>query len=189
MCDTSETMDTRSEPSQGTDGEGEDDISVGSHSPLPPPRDDTDDDSMIDVDDSANDDPRGDKVAASPKVEPPDPAMSPGPPRTPPVAHQANNAALHRSLKFSIDNILKPDFGRRLGETLETSDQPVDLSRVTNRDPKKAGGFRDPARSPGDVGQAPNSLLLKDREGSGGTLWPAWVYCTRYSDRPSAGMY
>lgn len=26
--------------------------------------------------------------------------------------------------------------------------------------------------------------------GSGGdkeTLWPAWVYCTRYSDRPSSG--
>lgn len=28
--------------------------------------------------------------------------------------------------------------------------------------------------------------------GSGGdkeTLWPAWVYCTRYSDRPSSGKY
>ncbi|XP_053640693.1 homeobox protein engrailed-1a-like [Cherax quadricarinatus] len=185
MCDTSETMDTRSEPSQGTDGDADDDISVGSHSPLPPPRNDTDD-SMIDVDDSANDE-RGEKVAASPKVEPPDPAMSPGPPRTPPVAHQANNAALHRSLKFSIDNILKPDFGRRLGEAVESSDQPVDLSRVTNRDPKKI--FGDPARSLAEVGQAPNNLLLKEREGSGGTLWPAWVYCTRYSDRPSAGEY
>ncbi|XP_071526773.1 homeobox protein engrailed-1a-like isoform X2 [Panulirus ornatus] len=183
MCDASEHMDTRSEPSQGTEADGEDDISVGSHSPLPPPRDDTDD-SMIDVDDSANND-RGDKVAASPKVEPPDPAMSPGPPRTPPVAHQANNAALHRSLKFSIDNILKPDFGRRLGDPVETTDQPVDLSRVTNKDPKKP--FGDPTRGLGEVGQPPNSFLLKDREGSGGTLWPAWVYCTRYSDRPSAG--
>ncbi|XP_045591546.1 homeobox protein engrailed-1a [Procambarus clarkii] len=181
MCDTSETMDTRSEPSQGTDADGDDDISVGSHSP--PPRNDTDD-SMIDVDDTVDDDSR-EKVTASPKVEPPDPAMSPGPPRTPPVAHQANNAVIHRSLKFSIDNILKPDFGRRLGDAVETSDQPVDLSRVTNRgDPKKV--FGDPARSLGEVGQAPNSVLLKDREGGGGTLWPAWVYCTRYSDRPSA---
>lgn len=182
MCDTTEHMDTRSEPSQGTDADGEDDISVGSHSPLPPPRDDTDD-SMIDVDDSANDEPR-EKEVASPKVEPPDPAMSPGPPRTPPVAHQGNNAALHRSLKFSIDNILKPDFGRRL-DTQESSDQPVDLSQVNNRDGKK--GLMDPTRSLGAVGQNPNSLLLKDRDGTGTSLWPAWVYCTRYSDRPSAG--
>ncbi|XP_050100700.1 segmentation polarity homeobox protein engrailed [Anopheles aquasalis] len=28
----------------------------------------------------------------------------------------------------------------------------------------------------------------KDGEG-GGNLWPAWVYCTRYSDRPSSGKY
>ncbi|XP_070000845.1 homeobox protein engrailed-1a isoform X3 [Penaeus vannamei] len=182
MCDTTEHMDTRSEPSQGTDADGEDDISVGSHSPLPPPRDDTDD-SMIDVDDSANDEPR-EKEVASPKVEPPDPAMSPGPPRTPPVAHQGNNAALHRSLKFSIDNILKPDFGRRI-DTQESSDQPVDLSQVNNRDGKK--GLVDPTRSLGAVGQNPNSLLLKDRDGTGTSLWPAWVYCTRYSDRPSAG--
>ena len=24
---------------------------------------------------------------------------------------------------------------------------------------------------------------------TGGTIWPAWVYCTRYSDRPSAGKF
>ncbi|XP_068210738.1 LOW QUALITY PROTEIN: homeobox protein engrailed-1a-like [Palaemon carinicauda] len=178
MCDASENMDTRSEPSQGTDNDGDDEISVGSHSPLPQ-QDDTDD-SMIEVDDSTNEE-VNEKGVASPKVEPPDPAMSPGPPRTPPAAHQGNNALLHRSLKFSIDNILKPDFGRRL-KCVETSEQPVDLSRDPNREGKK--GPLDPTRA---LAVAPNSLLMKEREGSGSTLWPAWVYCTRYSDRPSAG--
>ncbi|XP_064077299.1 homeobox protein engrailed-2b-like isoform X2 [Macrobrachium nipponense] len=189
MCDSSENMDTRSEPSQqGTDNDGDDEISVGSHSPLP--RQDDTDDSMIEVDDNTNEEEEeeeeGDdeKGVASPKVEPPDPAMSPGPPRTPPAAHQGNNALLHRSLKFSIDNILKPDFGRRL-KCVETSEQPVDLSRDPNREGgKKGGGPLDPSRA---LAVAPNSLLMKEREGTGSTLWPAWVYCTRYSDRPSAG--
>jgi hypothetical protein len=25
--------------------------------------------------------------------------------------------------------------------------------------------------------------------GDGPMVWPAWVYCTRYSDRPSSGEY
>ena len=171
MCDPIESM----EPSQPTD----DDISVGSNSPMATPRHDTDD-SMIDVDDSG-DGGAGDKGAAGPKVEPPDPAMSPGPPRTPPAAHQANNAPLHRALKFSIDNILKPDFGRRLEDSLETSEQPVDLSRVTARDPK------DPNRNVGGAAPQAAGMVMKEQREVGGTLWPAWVYCTRYSDRPSAG--
>ncbi|KAK7074677.1 homeobox protein, partial [Halocaridina rubra] len=182
MCDTAENMDTRSEPSQGTDIDGDDEISVGSHSPIRRLDDDTDD-SMIEVDDSTNEgDESHEKSVSSPKVEPPDPAMSPGPPRTPPAAHQGNNAIIHRSLKFSIDNILKPDFGRRL-KCAETSEQPVDLSRDPNRDGGKKGPL-DPTRA---LAVAPNSLLMKERENTGGsTLWPAWVYCTRYSDRPSA---
>lgn len=43
-----------------------------------------------------------------------------------------------------------------------------------------------PATSPaGSPGSSPNS---EAGQGQGnGRLWPAWVYCTRYSDRPSAG--
>ncbi|XP_050695655.1 homeobox protein engrailed-1-B-like isoform X3 [Eriocheir sinensis] len=173
MCEPMASM----EPSQPDD----DEISVGSNSPMVTPRRDTDD-SLIDVDDSG-DGGAGDKGAAGPKVEPPDPAMSPGPPRTPPAAHQANNAPLHRALKFSIDNILKPDFGRRLGDNVESSEQPVDLSRVTARDPKDPAG-----RNQGGAAPNPGGMMVKERESSvGGSLWPAWVYCTRYSDRPSAG--
>lgn len=28
---------------------------------------------------------------------------------------------------------------------------------------------------------------VADKDGSGSQQWPAWVYCTRYSDRPSSG--
>ncbi|KAF6204307.1 hypothetical protein GE061_002648 [Apolygus lucorum] len=51
-----------------------------------------------------------------------------------------------RGLKFSIENILRPEFGcaKKVSKTEEIS---------------------------------------KDAE----TVWPAWVYCTRYSDRPSSG--
>lgn len=43
-----------------------------------------------------------------------------------------------------------------------------------------------PATSPtGSPGSSPESG--KDSKGGAGKLWPAWVYCTRYSDRPSAG--
>lgn len=175
MCEAGEAM-------VATAGdEAEDDISVGSGSPRPLSRPDTDD-SMVDVEDSGGE---GGADDAGPKVEPPDPAMSPGPggPRTPPAAHQPNNQQHHRTLKFSIDNILKPDFGRRAGEA---SEQPVDLSRVTPRGAKEAG------RGLGGLGlpplHHPPAAPMKERDATpGATLWPAWVYCTRYSDRPSAG--
>lgn len=36
---------------------------------------------------------------------------------------------------------------------------------------------------------SPGFGLKKAPETSEGTVWPAWVYCTRYSDRPSSGIY
>ena len=47
---------------------------------------------------------------------------------------------------------------------------PVDLSKTTNEAPKA-----DADCPPGMV------------RGPNGQLWPAWVFCTRYSDRPSSG--
>ncbi|KAK3607939.1 hypothetical protein CHS0354_006534 [Potamilus streckersoni] len=84
--------------------------------------------------------------------------------------------------KFTIDEILKPDFGKnrltigilnvsvRTGATDEkcTSAQPCS---------KEENGTKNYSRSESkgsdDLGSKP--------------IWPAWVYCTRYSDRPSAG--
>ena len=47
---------------------------------------------------------------------------------------------------------------------------PVDLSKTSNEAPKT-----DADCPPGMV------------RGPNGQLWPAWVFCTRYSDRPSSG--
>ena len=47
---------------------------------------------------------------------------------------------------------------------------PVDLSKTSNEAPKT-----DDDCPPGMV------------RGPNGQLWPAWVFCTRYSDRPSSG--
>ncbi|KAK9892959.1 hypothetical protein WA026_023016 [Henosepilachna vigintioctopunctata] len=87
------------------------------------------------------------------------------------------------SLKFSIDNILKADFGRRITDPInirkskpkkvvpETFDDslkptgPVDLTKTDGND--KNGSTTDGSKPP--------------------MMWPAWVYCTRYSDRPSSG--
>lgn len=112
-----------------------------------------------------------------------------------------NNETNGTSLKFSIDNILKADFGRRITEPmnvrkaraprkattatadellLTTAGKPVDLSKSESIDSKgggSAGGAVSPTNSEtASTGQQP-------------MLWPAWVYCTRYSDRPSSGQY
>eukprot|EP00094_Tigriopus_californicus_P003967 TCALIF_03821-PA protein Name:"Similar to en2-b Homeobox protein engrailed-2-B (Xenopus laevis)" AED:0.10 eAED:0.10 QI:0/0.5/0/0.66/1/1/3/0/349 len=58
---------------------------------------------------------------------------------------------------------------------------PVDLSSKTSvevsspKSPSASGGKKDDDIPPGMV------------RGPNGQLWPAWVFCTRYSDRPSSG--
>lgn len=92
-----------------------------------------------------------------------------------------NNETNGTSLKFSIDNILKADFGRRITEPMnvrkaraprkatdESTGKPVDLSKAETDSKGASPTNSEPA------GQQP-------------MLWPAWVYCTRYSDRPSSG--
>ena len=53
-------------------------------------------------------------------------------------------------------------------KTTTTSSEPVDLSKNANNN------------NDGDV---PPGMV----RGPNGQLWPAWVFCTRYSDRPSSG--
>ncbi|XP_068186077.1 homeobox protein engrailed-1-B-like [Antennarius striatus] len=55
------------------------------------------------------------------------------------------------------------------------------------------GGVKDEERTGGRAGEnTPSSLVVLNGTGaatpeSQPLLWPAWVYCTRYSDRPSSG--
>ena len=68
------------------------------------------------------------------------------------------------NLSFSIDNILRPDFGRvsPVKVTIKTEPElPMDLSHTTN---------------------TPNISSKIDLSNI-----PAWVFATRYSDRPSGG--
>ncbi|TNN77814.1 Homeobox protein engrailed-2-B [Liparis tanakae] len=131
---------------------------------------------------------------------------------------------LHRITNFYIDNILRPDFGRKRkdgtpvrdgarlgglirreehtgrksskrgnpqqggpgGEEEEEEEEEEDTGASDDQHPDTeaggpglragAGAAEDRCRSP-EAGAAPAAKPM---------LWPAWVYCTRYSDRPSA---
>merc|ERR1711953_891289 len=119
------------------------------------------------------------------------------PPRTPTDVLEASeilrptisSSSSTKNLSFSIDNILKssskPSAPSPPRQTVPTAkpaqskpkpapkidvEVPVDLSKTTNEAPKA-----DADCPPGMV------------RGPNGQLWPAWVFCTRYSDRPSSG--
>lgn len=127
-------------------------------------------------------------------------------------------AQQHRVTNFFIDNILRPDFGRRKTSESSLGADEATLSRHSSPtcappqgEPLPAEGTSTPhtvttAKKPPVAAEEP----LKARGESGGDqclssdsdssqassnpassnqpmLWPAWVYCTRYSDRPSSG--
>ena len=94
------------------------------------------------------------------------PANEENPPSPPP-----------RLTNFFIDEILKPDFGRKRDNKdiqldITTSIKPVD----------SPGGRSDESCESGSSPEGENR-----KPGKPPMLWPAWVYCTRYSDRPSSG--
>lgn len=104
------------------------------------------------------------------------------------------------SLTFSVDNILRPEFGRTalissnrtLKRSLVVTPQPV--SRLPKNTVKTTSSsdvltIAQPQKSPtpSNVSGDSQSNSLSDNKDSNGQVWPAWVYCTRYSDRPSSG--
>jgi len=124
---------------------------------------------------------------------------------------------LHRITNFYIDNILRPDFGRKRkdGTPVRDGDRLGGLIRREEHTGRKSSKMGNPQQGgPGgeeeeeeeeeeeDTGasddQHPDTEAgegaAEDRSPEAGAapaakpmLWPAWVYCTRYSDRPSAG--
>ncbi|XP_076244995.1 uncharacterized protein LOC143185688 [Calliopsis andreniformis] len=119
--------------------------------------------------------------------------------------HNNNNNLQHQAgLKFSIDNILKADFGRRITDPIslkksrpkKVASRPIDLTKdflesssetseknssettsTTNTSPVSVTTGNPASNAPGPPVSDPGKQLP----------WPAWVYCTRYSDRPSSG--
>lgn len=103
-------------------------------------------------------------------------------------------------IKFSVENILKPNFGtqcdivrRVITPIFKSSDKSRTLVRRSFDNPRildeeipkrrHSTGATDPKFS-----QNPTQAADGDVSSAAKELWPAWVYCTRYSDRPSSGM-
>ncbi|XP_069001614.1 homeobox protein engrailed-2b-like [Embiotoca jacksoni] len=135
---------------------------------------------------------------------------------------QPGNQQSHRVTNFYIDNILRPDFGRKrkdgtlvreglgLGVIIRREDLTGRKGSKTGN-PQQGGGGDGKEEDSGastdqhrDTEAVRPDLIAGDAAVKGGgercrspeasaapaakpMLWPAWVYCTRYSDRPSAG--
>ncbi|KAM8731136.1 homeobox protein engrailed-2a [Acanthopagrus latus] len=126
----------------------------------------------------------------------------------------------HRVTNFFIDNILRPDFGRKKDAGANREESSL-ASRESHNSPAApqtepvgstvpAEGTSTPhtvtgAKKPAIAAEEPlkprgengDQCLSSDSDSSQASsnpsstsqpmLWPAWVYCTRYSDRPSSG--
>uniref|UniRef100_A0A1A8CBC1 Homeobox protein engrailed-like n=2 Tax=Nothobranchius kadleci TaxID=1051664 RepID=A0A1A8CBC1_NOTKA len=127
----------------------------------------------------------------------------------------------HRVTNFFIDNILRPDFGRKKDAGGNREESGSFASRENHNSPAAphqtepvgstvpAEGTSTPhtvtgakklpktAEEPLNTrGENGDQCLSSDSDSSQASsnpsmskpmLWPAWVYCTRYSDRPSSG--
>ncbi|XP_043232648.1 homeobox protein engrailed-1-like, partial [Amphibalanus amphitrite] len=133
----------------------------------------------------APDEPR---PAAAAAAERPPRRRSASPP-PPPPAHQ--QPLINSRLNFSIDNILRPDFSLAPGLAQlrafqaaaagHERSEPVDLRRGGGS-PRAKSVSSPPAGAPG----TPGTPAAPGADPSNNSRWPAWVYCTRYSDRPSS---
>lgn len=116
------------------------------------------------------------------------------------IFHTQQNQLHERNLKFSIDNILKADFGRRITEPLLRTSKSRKLHRDGKQDKELFKKFNAPASLKDSVGSRDDNLRLTENspsnqspssteqnkndangsKGSGsgsgsGTVWPAWV--------------
>ncbi|XP_008554735.2 bromodomain-containing protein DDB_G0270170 [Microplitis demolitor] len=152
--------------------------------------------------------------------------------------NNGNNNDIQGNLKFSIDNILKADFGRRITDPIslkksrpkKIAQKPIDLTKDFLESGTESSSDKVLTSDLGTNGSSSNissninsnssnnnnngnNNASSNNSASGNTqlsnasttnassltstpatgdsskqmLWPAWVYCTRYSDRPSSG--
>lgn len=141
--------------------------------------------------------------------------------------------AIMQTIKYSIRNILQPDFGKNAilrtkspspnktktitNTTKLISFKPYENKVISNNDvnlnvkingavaplgglcqtvsqigtntnhQQNNSGVRPKTPTSKPATPLPNPEDVKKDDGNVPTLWPAWVYCTRYSDRPSSG--
>lgn len=145
---------------------------------------------------------RGDAQRAARESELRAPSPEHAPPPHPPNPHPPPPP--HRVTNFFIDNILRPDFGRKKTDVSvpRTPGQSGEVGQVaTESTSTPHTGKKDDKGRDDELlkvrGENKEQCLSSDSEHSQSNsssltqnqpmLWPAWVYCTRYSDRPSAG--
>uniref|UniRef100_A0A3Q3XRH0 Homeobox protein engrailed-like n=1 Tax=Mola mola TaxID=94237 RepID=A0A3Q3XRH0_MOLML len=130
-----------------------------------------------------------------------------------PLLQLPSNQHSHRITNFYIDDILRPDFGRKrkartlvrdgdsLGEIICREELRGKRSSTTGI--PQQGGAGGEEKEQRDTGASSKPYSDSEEREAGGDqylssqaspaseskpmLWPAWVYCTRYSDRPSSG--
>ncbi|XP_051169752.1 putative uncharacterized protein DDB_G0277255 [Leptopilina boulardi] len=115
-----------------------------------------------------------------------------------------NNNLQHQTglIKFSIDNILKAEFGRRITDPISLKKsrpkkvipRPIDLTKdfleSSSEGSERGSEASTTNTSPGvPTSNTPTSVSGSQGSEPGKMVWPAWVYCTRYSDRPSSGEF
>ncbi|XP_076177487.1 uncharacterized protein LOC143151887 [Ptiloglossa arizonensis] len=115
-----------------------------------------------------------------------------------------NNLQHQAGLKFSIDNILKADFGRRITDPIslkksrpkKVASRPIDLtkdflessSETSEKSSSETSSTTNTSPGGANTGNPASNATGPPASDPGKQLpWPAWVYCTRYSDRPSSG--
>ncbi len=112
-------------------------------------------------------------------------------PKSPKLHHQSleNNNNRQRSPSSSSSSngsLVKSELKSPPASPLNhNNNQPVDLSSKTPQNGTSnggSGGDSKNAKDPDQEGVPPGMV-----RGPNGQLWPAWVFCTRYSDRPSSG--
>ena len=107
------------------------------------------------------------------------------------LQHQNNETIPKSTLPFSIDNILKsvprsisvsPPVSRTVRDLPKTV---LDKTRSLSPEDTKPGSplLGDPPPGVTKDADCPPGMV----RGPNGKLVPAWVFCTRYSDRPSSG--
>ena len=115
------------------------------------------------------------------------------------TSDHAQSSLANGDIKFSIDNILDPNFGK----VPITPQQILDLlpkNPIYNKQSlvNKSQICEDKIKlwRPGidsDEARTSSTDEITDTDQSDTSRksqkWPAWVYCTRYSDRPSSGIH
>uniref|UniRef100_G3PQ44 Homeobox protein engrailed-like n=1 Tax=Gasterosteus aculeatus TaxID=69293 RepID=G3PQ44_GASAC len=137
-------------------------------------------------------------------------SLSPNLPSPPVILpHQAAQQA-HRTTNFFIDNILRPDFGCRKEPSYRDRSQTPGRENVnplgarpphtgslcldSNCSSDSPSSSKQKSSKQGRYADSPSSIMVVSGSNGGSPpitkesqpmLWPAWVYCTRYSDGPS----